>query len=66
MDMIPHLFTLSVIADDSGQTAQFNVAGTDHHCESVVQPVLHHLTCMHSWCTAPMHHDVDKLELTMA
>ena len=55
MDMISHLFTLSVITDDFGQTAQFYMARTDHHCESVVQPVLNHLTCMHTPCTAPMH-----------
>ena len=56
MDMISHLFTLSVITDDFGQTAQFYMAHADHHCGPVVQPVLNYLTCMHAWCTAPMHH----------
>ena len=54
--MISHLFTLSVITDYFGQTAQVYMARKDHHCESVVQPVLNILTCMHTWCTAPMHH----------
>ena len=73
MDMISHQFTLSVITDGFGQTAQFYMARTDHHCESVVQPVFNHLPCMHTRCTAPMHHsihtslhDVDKLVFTMA
>ena len=47
MDKISNVFTLSVITDDFGQTAQFYMARTDHHCESVVQPVLNYLTCMH-------------------
>ena len=51
--MISHL---SVITDDFGQTAQFYMARTDHHCEYVVQPVLNHPTCMQTWCTALMHH----------
>ena len=28
------------MTDDLGQTAQFYMARTDHHCESVVQPFL--------------------------
>ena len=63
MDMISHLFTLSVITDDFGQTAQFYMAHTDHHCGSVVQPVLNFLTCMHAWCTAPIHHRMMSTKL---
>ena len=56
MDMISHMFTLSVITDEFGQTAQSYMARTDHHCESVVQPFLNHLTCMQTRFTSPMHH----------
>ena len=37
-------------------------SGKQHSCilpaeiTTVVQPVLNYLTCMHAWCTAPMHH----------
>ena len=47
---ISHLFTLSFITDDFWQTEQLYMARTDHHCESVVHPVLNHLTYMHAWC----------------
>lgn len=29
------------------------MAHTDHHWESVNQPFLNNLTCMHTWCSAP-------------
>ena len=52
MDMISHLFTLSVNTDEFGQAAQFYMARTEHLCESVDQPVINLLRCMHAWCTA--------------